>query len=185
MPTYLADARYSVTVPANTSSAAAFAIKERRLGRVLVEPIFADDPQEPELYFGPLYCREMRELREMTVKDWLKNVSQKHDLPRLDSLDDLLDVKNLEELWLFLNVEEEQAEKIVNVLQAEFPDEKRLVLAAEFPLPSSATYRCADPTGKREYFLCSGSSRDCKRHFQKSVSFCENGRSLIRTKTIL
>ena len=186
----LADARYSVSVPANSSAAVAFAVSEQNLTRVLVEPMTSPAGQgnEAGVFFGPLYCEEMTALRETPMMDWLAEYYQKYDLPRVDSLDDLLSVEGLDELWLWQKEGPRQAGELADILQKHYSNESRLVIAAPFALPKQISFRCADPTRKRNFFLCNGTLEESLRHpmrWRQSVALRSDGLSAIRTRTIL
>ncbi|MFZ5805833.1 MAG: hypothetical protein ACOY3I_01305 [Verrucomicrobiota bacterium] len=190
MNAVLADARYSVTVPANTSAAVAFAVKKKKLPRVLVEPILSpgENEGESDLFFGSLFCGEITVLKQMPVMEWIKNYFQKYDLPRVDSLDDLLAIEGLEELWLWLSMPYSGIEKVIALLRQNFAEENRIVLASRLPLPKGLPFRCADPTGARDFLLCSGSWKERFRYsslWKKSVVLRSNGQSALRTQVIL
>lgn len=187
---YLADARYSMTIPANSSAAVAFAIKKMNLRRVVVEPIFSQggEENEPNIFFGPTYCKEVMALQQMPMLEWLKTYSEKHDLPRMDSLEDILAIDGLEELWLALFSGLEIAENIFSILKSDFANEPRIVLLANFPISHQMQFRCADPTGWRDFFFCKGSLGDRFKNFgrwDKSVALRGDGYSVIRTKAVL
>lgn len=185
---YLADVRRSVTVPANSLAAVAHAITVHNIPRVLVEPILAPAGKESEegIFFAPLHCREMAVLKEIPITEWIAQFYQKHNLPRLDSLEDLLSAEGLVELWLWLDDDRAQAEKIIQLIQKSLPHERRIVFAAGVALPETV-YRCADPTAKRDYFFCDGSLGKRIRHagkWNRSVAFRTNSLAAIRTKIL-
>lgn len=188
---YLADVRYSVAVPANSSAAVKVATEELGLGAVLLEPMYdgaGDDPSEAGIFFGPVTCPEMVQLRTMPVMEWLTTVSRLHELPRVDSLDDMLALEGVEELWLWVGPQREQIEGILTILRNEFPEEQRIVLVADFELSEDVPYRCADPTGNHEFFFCEGDFGDWLRNqskWKQSVALRGDGFSNIRIKTVL
>jgi hypothetical protein len=68
----IADVRYSVNVPANTTAAVAYAVQKAGIPRILIEAIFSqptDEFGQPSLYFGPTYCNEVQVLKTMSMID--------------------------------------------------------------------------------------------------------------------
>lgn len=187
---FIADARYSVTFPANSSAAVHHAVKVQNYTRVLVEPIYSPgaDVNESGLFFAPVMCSEVLALRTMPVMDWLTTLSRKHHLPRIDSLDDLLEPEGLEEIWLYMSMEANHVQPFLDVLKADYPNESRIVLAAPFPLPASLDYRVADTTGKRDYFMTNGQFQDWLsgwNRWDRSVTFREDCFSRLRARPVL
>jgi hypothetical protein len=187
---YLADVRYSMSVPANSSAALRRAADDYGIRRVIVEPIYSpgNNPKEAGIFFASLFCQEVAALRELSVMEWLTTLSRKHSLPRVDSLDDLLAVPNINEIWLRLTLPPEQFDDFATILVEDFPEEEKIVLAADFPLPEGLPYKCADPTGKHDFFITTGSLKQRIRHpilWPKSVAFRSDGYSVIRTQAIV
>jgi hypothetical protein len=186
---YLADARYSVTAPANSSASVSFAIKAMNLRRILVEPIYSPggEENEPNIFFGPTHCKEMLALQQMPMLEWLKTFSEKHFLPRPDSLEDLLAIEGLEELWLSISPNLEIADGIFSFLK-DFSNERKIILLADFPMTRQMPFRCADPTGKHDFFVCNGLWSEKLKNstrWHKSIALRGDGHSVIRTRTVL
>jgi hypothetical protein len=115
-------------------------------------------------------------------------VAREHELPKVDIIEEILTVKGIEELWIYLNIPSDKIEEAIEILSFDANNDERIILVSEHALPPKTHFRTADPTGKGTYILNNGTVLDRIRYsmeYDRTVSLKHNGWSNYQVKTIV